>query len=100
MPKGQSEKIKLFIKFLDKDKIDNLDKLITIEDILNLPFSSFNFFTDADINLIEQYFQIKSIGQLSSLDPVQPFKDLYKDQILRNEIEQLLLVDLEIFHIK
>ncbi len=96
MPKAQLEKIKLIIKFLDKTKVDNFDKLTTMDSILNLPISAFNFLNDADINLIEKYFEVKNIGQFSLLDPVSPFKILYKDQITQNKIEQLLLTDLEI----
>ncbi|MFX1452708.1 MAG: ADP-ribosylation factor-like protein [Promethearchaeota archaeon] len=96
MPKGQVEKIKLIIKFLDKTKIDNFDKLATVDSILNLPISAFNFLNDADINLIEEYFQIKNIAQFSILDPEHPFQILYKDQITQKKIEQLLLTDLEI----
>jgi small GTP-binding protein len=96
MPKGQSEKIKLFSKFLDKTKIDNLDKLTTIDDILTLPIYAFNFLNDADINLIEKYFQIENIGKLSSLDPIQPFNVLYNDINSQKRIEHLLQTDLEI----
>ncbi|MFX1568456.1 MAG: ADP-ribosylation factor-like protein [Promethearchaeota archaeon] len=96
MPKEQVEKIKLIIKFLDKTKVDNFNKLTTIDSILNLPISAFNFLSDADINLVEEYFQIKNIGQFSSLDPEHPFQILYKDQITQKKIEQLLITDLEI----
>ena len=96
MPKEQTEKIKLIAKFLDKTKIENFDKLTTIDSILNLQISAFNFLNDADINLIEEYFQIKNIGQFSLLDPEHPFQILYKDPLTQKKIEQLLLTDLEI----
>ncbi|MFW9972928.1 MAG: ADP-ribosylation factor-like protein [Candidatus Odinarchaeota archaeon] len=96
MPKGQFDKIKLILKFLDKTKIDNFDKLTTMDSILNLPISAFNFLNDADVNLIEDYFKIIKIEQFSSLDPINPFEILYKDQISKKKIEQLLLADLEI----
>ncbi|MFX0021452.1 MAG: ADP-ribosylation factor-like protein [Candidatus Hermodarchaeota archaeon] len=96
MPKGQLEKIKLFTKFLDTTIIKNFEKLTSIDSILNLPISAFDFLNDADVNLIENYFQIEDIGQFSSLDPVSPFKILYKDQNTQKKIEQLLVTDLEI----
>jgi small GTP-binding protein len=96
MPKGQSEKIKLFTKFLDATIVKDIDKLTNIDSILKFPISAFDFLNDADVNLIENYFQIKNIGQFSSLDPISPFKILYKDKITQKKIEQLLVTDLEI----
>ncbi|MFX1374417.1 MAG: ADP-ribosylation factor-like protein [Promethearchaeota archaeon] len=96
MPKSQLEKIKLFTKFLDTAIVKNFDKLTTIDSILNLSISAFDFLNDADVNLIDNYFQIKKIGQFSSLDPISPFKILYKDQDTQKKIEQLLVTDLEI----
>ncbi|MFX1386221.1 MAG: ADP-ribosylation factor-like protein, partial [Promethearchaeota archaeon] len=96
MPKGQIEKIKVISKFLDKTKVINLDKLNTMDSVLTLPISAFNFLNDADVNLIDSLFQISSIGQFSSLDPTQPFADLYKDKRTKKKIEHLLQTDLEI----
>jgi len=96
MPKGQIEKIKIISKFLDKTKVVNFDKLNSMDSILNLPISSFNFLNDADVNLIYKLFQITSIGQFSSLDLIQPFTILYKDKKTKKKIEHLLQTDLEI----
>jgi small GTP-binding protein len=96
MPKGQIEKIKLISKFLDKTKVINFDKLDTMDSVLNLPISAFNFLSDADVDLIYKLFQISSISQFSSLDPAQPFVTLYKDKKTKKKIEHLLQADLEI----
>ena len=96
MPRGQIEKIKLISKFLDKTKVINFDKLDTMDSVLNLPISAFNFLSDADVDLIYKLFQISSISQFSSLDPAQPFVTLYKDKKTKKKIEHLLQADLEI----
>jgi len=96
MPKGQSDKIKLITKFLDKSKVINFEKLSTIDDIINLPISDFNFLNDADVELIYDLFQISTIGQFTSLDPSQPFIDLYKDEKDKRKVEHILQTDLEI----
>jgi len=96
MPKGQIEKIKLISKILDKTKVINFDKLDTMDSVLNLPISAFNFLSDADVDLIYKLFQISSISQFSSLDPAQPFVTLYKDKKTKKKIEHLLQADLEI----
>ena len=96
MPKGQIEKIKLISKFLDKTKVINFDKLDTMDSVLNLPISAFNFLSDADVDLIYKLFQISNISQFSSLDPAQPFVTLYKDKKTKKKIEHLLQADLEI----
>ncbi|MFX1375337.1 MAG: ADP-ribosylation factor-like protein [Promethearchaeota archaeon] len=96
MPKQQSERIKLISKFLDKSRVVNFDKLNSIDDIISLPISSFNFLNDADAILISDLFQINSIGQLNSLDPSQPFMILYKEKKNKKRIEHLLQTDLEI----
>lgn len=96
MPKQQNERIKLISKFLDKTQVVNFDKLNSIDDIINLPISSFNFLNDADASLISDLFQINSIGQFNSLDPSQPFEILYEDKKNKKKIEHLLQADLEI----
>ncbi|MFX0017582.1 MAG: ADP-ribosylation factor-like protein [Promethearchaeota archaeon] len=96
MPKGQSEKIKLISKFLDKTKVINFDKLDSIEDVINFPISNFNFLNDADVDLISRLFKINSIGQFASLDPEKPFEVLYKDNKTKKKIEHILQTDLEI----
>ncbi len=96
MPKGQSEKIKLISKFLDKTKVINFDKLDSIEDVITFPISNFNFLSDADVDLISRLFKINSIGQFTSLDPEKPFEILYKDNKTRKKIEHILQTDLEI----
>ncbi|MFX1358759.1 MAG: ADP-ribosylation factor-like protein [Promethearchaeota archaeon] len=96
MPKGQSEKIKLISKFLDKTKVINFDKLDSIEDVINFPISNFNFLNDADVDLISRLFKINSIGQFASLDPENPFEVLYKDNKTKKKIEHILQTDLEI----
>ena len=96
MPKQQNERIKLISKFLDKSQVVNFEKLNSIDDIINLPISSFNFLNDADATLISDLFQINSIGQLNSLDPSQPFEILYEDKKNKKRIEHLLQTDLEI----
>ncbi|MFX1586806.1 MAG: ADP-ribosylation factor-like protein [Promethearchaeota archaeon] len=96
MPKGQSEKIKLISKFLDKNKVINFDKLDSIEDVINFPISYFNFLSDADVDLISRLFKINSIGQFASLDPENPFEVLYKDNKTKKKIEHILQTDLEI----
>jgi small GTP-binding protein len=96
MPKQQNERIKLISKFLDKTQVVNFEKLNSIDDIIRLPVSSFNFLTDVDASLISELFQIDSIGQLNSLDPSQPFSTLYEDKKNKKKIEHLLQTDLEI----
>ena len=96
MPKQQNERIKLISKFLDKSQVVNFEKLNSIDDIINLPISSFNFLNDADATLISDLFQINSIGQFNSLDPIQPFEILYEDKKNKKRIEHLLQTDLEI----
>jgi len=96
MPKQQNERIKLISKFLDKSQVVNFEKLNSIDDIINLPISSFNFLNDADATLISDLFQINSIGQFNSLDPSQPFEILYEDKKNKKRIEHLLQTDLEI----
>lgn len=96
MPKGQVEKVKIITKFLDKTKVVNFDKLTTMDSVLNLSISSFNFLTDADVNLIYNLFRISTIGQFLSLDPTQPFTTLYTDKKTKKKIEHLLQTDLEI----
>ncbi|MFX0025078.1 MAG: ADP-ribosylation factor-like protein [Candidatus Hermodarchaeota archaeon] len=96
MPKGQSEKIKLISKFLDKTKVINFDKLDSIEDVINFPISNFNFLSEADVDLISRLFKINSISQFSSLDPEKPFEILYKDNKTKKKIEHILQTDLEI----
>ncbi|MGB5909622.1 MAG: ADP-ribosylation factor-like protein [Promethearchaeia archaeon] len=96
MPKGQSEKIKLISKFLDKTKVINFDKLDSIEDVINFPISNFNFLSDADVDLISRLFKINSIGQFAPLDPEKPFEILYKDNKTKKKIEHILQTDLEI----
>jgi len=80
MPKGQNEKTKIFAKFLDKTKLVNFDRLYTMDNVLNLSISTLNFLNDADVDLIYELFQINTIGQFSSLDPMHPFTILYKDK--------------------
>jgi len=58
MPKQQNERIKLISKFLDKSKVLNFEKLNSIDDIINLPISAFNFLNDADATLISDLFQM------------------------------------------
>ncbi|MBY8990884.1 MAG: 50S ribosome-binding GTPase [Candidatus Lokiarchaeota archaeon] len=96
MPKQQNERIKLISKFLDKSQVPNFEKLNSIDDIISLPISSFNFLNEADATLISELFQINSIGQLNSLDPIQPFEILYEDKKNKKKIEHLLQTDLEI----
>jgi small GTP-binding protein len=96
MPKQQNERIKLISKFLDKTQVVNFDKLNSIDDIIELPISSFNFLNDADAILISDLFQINNIGQFNSLDPSQPFEVLYEDKKNKKKIEHLLQTDLEI----
>jgi len=96
MPKQQNERIKLISKFLDKSKVLNFEKLNSIDDIINLPISAFNFLNDADATLISDLFQINNIGQLNSLDPSQPFEILLEDKKNKKRIEHLLQTDLEI----
>jgi len=96
MPKGQSEKIKLISKFLDKTKVINFDKLDSVEDVINFPISNYNFLNDADVDLISRLFKINSIGQFASLDPEKPFEILYKDNKTKKKIEHILQTDLEI----
>ncbi|MFX1280988.1 MAG: ADP-ribosylation factor-like protein [Promethearchaeota archaeon] len=96
MPKQQNERIKLISKFLDKSQVVNFDRITSIDDILYLPISSFNFLSDADATLISDLFQIDHIGQFNSLDASQPFKQLYEDKKNKKRIEHLLQTDLEI----
>ncbi|MFW9988829.1 MAG: ADP-ribosylation factor-like protein, partial [Candidatus Odinarchaeota archaeon] len=96
MPKQQIERIKLISKFLDKNQVINFDKLNSIDDIIKLPISSFNFLNNADAILIYDLFQINSIGEFISLDPSEPFINLYKDKKSKKRIEHLLQTDLEI----
>ena len=96
MPKEQIKKIKLISKFLDKAKVINFDKINTIDDIIKLPISTFNFLSDADVELIYDLLEISSIGQFASLDYLQPFKILYKDKKTKRKIEHILQTDLEI----
>ena len=96
MPKGQNEKIKIISKFLDKTKVVNFDRLYSMDNVLNLSISTFNFLNDADVNLIHELFQISSISQFSALDPLHPFTVLYKDKKTKKKIEHLLQTDLEI----
>jgi len=96
MPKGQNEKTKIFAKFLDKTKLVNFDRLYTMDNVLNLSISTLNFLNDADVDLIYELFQINTIGQFSSLDPMHPFTILYKDKKTTKRIEHLLQTDLEI----
>ena len=93
MPKQQNERIKLISKFLDKSQVVNFEKLNSIDDIINLPISSFNFLNDADATLISDLFQINSIGQLNSLDPSQPFEILYEDKKNKKRIGIVSLYD-------
>jgi len=94
MPKEQSEKIKLITKFLDKTQV--IGKLNTIDDIINLPISAFNFLNEADVELISNLFQISTIGQFIILDPSQPFSILYKDAKTKRKYDHILQTDLEI----
>lgn len=96
MPKEQREKIRLISKFLDKSKIINFDKLESIEEVINFPISFFNFLSEADVDLINELFQINTIGQFSTLDPEKPFEILYKDSKTKKKIEHILQTDLEI----
>jgi len=94
MPKEQSEKIKLITKFLDKTQV--IGKLNTIDDIINLPISAFNFLNEADVELISNLFHISTIGQFTILDPSQPFNILYKDAKTKRKFDHILQTDLEI----
>ena len=96
MPKEQIKKIELISKFLDKTKVINFDKIESVEDIIKLPISTFNFLTEADVELINDLFEISSIGQFASLDYLQPFNILYKDKKTKRKIEHILQTDLEI----
>ena len=96
MPKQQNERIKLISKFLDKSQVVNFGKLNSIDDIINLPISSFNFLNDVDAALISDLFQINKIGQLNSLDPSQPFNIFFKDKKNKKRVDHLLQTDLEI----
>lgn len=96
MPKQQNERIKLISKFLDKSQVVNFDRINSIDDILYLPISSFNFLSDADATLISDLFQIDHIGQFNSLDASQPFEQLYEDKKNKKRVEHLLQTDLEI----
>ena len=96
MPKEQIKKIELISKFLDKSKVINFDKIDKIDEIIKLPISTFNFLSEADVELIHDLFEISSIGQFASLDYFQPFEILYKDKKIRRKIEHILQTDLDI----
>jgi small GTP-binding protein len=89
------KKIELITKFLDTSKIINVKKL-RLEDIANLPTSSFKFLTDADAELFQELFKISTISQFADLDPEEPFSVLYKDENSQRRIEHILQTDLEI----
>ncbi len=89
------KKIALITKFLDTSKIINVKKL-KLEDIANLPASSFKFLTDADAALFQELLKISTIRQFADLDPEEPFSILYEDKASQRRVEHILQTDLEI----
>jgi len=91
----RDKKIELITKFLDTTQIINVKKL-KIDDIANLPTSSFKFLTDADAALFQELLNISTIRQFADLDPEEPFSVLYEDQTTRRRVEHILQTDFEI----
>jgi small GTP-binding protein len=91
----RDKKLDLLTKFLDASQVINIKKL-KLEDIANLPTSSFKFLTDADAALFQELLNISTIRQFADLDPEEPFSILYEDKATRRKIEHILQTDLEI----
>ena len=65
--------IKIFAKFLDQKAAK---KLKTIDEILNLPISTYKFIEEALSKDLEENFNLTTIGELAKLDKDKPFENL------------------------
>ncbi len=84
-----------FTKFLDNSS-SKVKKVKTIEDILNLPISSFKFLDKDKIKIIEELFEVSNIGEIAKLNKSNPFEkllvfdqtsDSIDDSNMRQELE-------------
>jgi len=72
-----SKIINIFLKFLDP-KLTKEGKLKTIEEIKNLPLSSFKFISKEDVKLLKEFLDVPTIEKTSKLDRENPFSKLKK----------------------
>ncbi|MFX1236798.1 MAG: ADP-ribosylation factor-like protein [Promethearchaeota archaeon] len=64
-----------FSKFLNTSSA-KVKKAKSIEDILNLPISSFNFLEKEKMKIIQELFDVTNIGDISKLNKKDPFEKL------------------------
>ncbi|MBN1801273.1 MAG: 50S ribosome-binding GTPase [Candidatus Lokiarchaeota archaeon] len=84
-----------FTKFLDTTS-SKVKKVKTIEDILNLPISSFKFLDKEKVKIIQELFEVSNIGEIAKLNKKDPFEkllvfdqtsDTIDDSNMRRELE-------------
>ncbi|TXT61407.1 MAG: Small GTP-binding domain protein [Promethearchaeota archaeon] len=70
--------INIFSKFLGKEYLDK--KLKSIDEILNLPLHSYKFINKTQAQVLDDFFQISTIDDISKLDKETTLKDLLKEK--------------------
>jgi len=83
---SESSAIKIFTKFLDPQLIKKIE---TIEDVLNLPISVYNFLDEAEAKILEEYFKLINIRDIAVLKKKDPFTSLIELQISGEDPEAL-----------
>ena len=99
MPKNEKDKIKIFLKFLDKSVVKKFKSgsIKTIDDILDLPALAFKFLRAVDVKLISNFYNITQIKEFRYLDQDAPFELIGRsDKKKRGQIKELLTIDTEI----
>jgi len=83
---SESSAIKIFTKFLDPQLIKKIE---TIEDVLNLPISVYNFLGEAEAKILEVDFKLINIRDIAVLKKKDPFTSLIELQISGEDPEAL-----------
>jgi small GTP-binding protein len=78
--------INIFSKFLDKDFLDK--DLASIDKILALPIHSFKFINKTQGQVLEEFFNIKSIDDASQLDKDTTVKNLLNEKKKSKKVKE------------
>ncbi|MHA1149596.1 MAG: ADP-ribosylation factor-like protein [Promethearchaeota archaeon] len=87
--------IETFAKFLDPTILEKLiyskkgknKKITQIEQLLDLPIYTFKFLNEQEAKILEEVLDIADIGELSKLDPKDPFANLMRLESTADPVE-------------
>ncbi|MFX0137328.1 MAG: ADP-ribosylation factor-like protein [Candidatus Hodarchaeota archaeon] len=89
MSKKFSDKLNLISKFLNPEVVKP-SSLKKIKDILNLSVLGFKFLDKTDAKTIQEWFEVDTIGEITTIDMDEPFKKVFKNKATKIKMEQLL----------